>query len=209
MTISSHTRTVKGTGTFAAVGGNAINVTQTADNPMTSAMVMKDQVVNGTRRRVTVSTAISGVNDVRTALGSGSLAYNAPAQDIVGPMITDSVNGTANTSLKLTGSDVGQNRKIVKPIGNQFGAKVTTAFAQNAWTPLGIADQRTNWSPAAASVSAGGVLSTLSGTSHQSTTADAAAVDYAVGDIAVPGKLAYMDGSPNPTSDTYPVFTGP
>lgn len=210
MTIpSTYQRTVKGSG-GTVVGGAAIGITQTANNPMTATMAIKDRVVSGTRRMVSVKASTGGAYEARSALSGGSIGYNPTSSQWIASLITSHVNGTANSTLKLTASDLGQNRKIVKPIGNQFGAKVNTAWRQNAWVTVGIADQRPNWSSSAASVSSGGILSTLSGTTMKSTTsAVTAANDKAVGDITVPGRLSYMDGSPNPTADAYPVFTGP
>lgn len=210
MTIPTTYQTTATAGGPTRIGGNAINCTQTADNALTVAMVLKDQVTSGTRRRVEVKASTGGAYEVGTALTAGTLGYDAPATEVIATYLTSSVNGTTDNSLKLTDSDNGQDRKIVKEVGGQKGAQTMTAWRERAWLPLGIASQRSNWSASAASVSAGGILGTLTssnivGTTHVSNDS----VDRARGDIAVPGRLVYRDGSKDPVVDTYIVFTGP
>ena len=191
------------------IGGNAINCTQTADNPLTVAMILKDRVPNGIRRRVVVVASTGGAYEVGTALTAGTLGYDAPANEWISPFTTDSVNGTADTSLLNTGSDNGQDRKHVKEVGSQKGAQTMTAWREAAWQPIGITAQRSNWDSAAASVTSGR-LSTLTGENIVGTThASNDSVDRARGDITVPGRLIYRDGSPDVVVATYPVFTGP
>jgi len=207
MTIpSAYQRTVTGSG-GTRVGGNAIGVT-TATSIITDAMPLKDSVVNGSKRIMEAKVSTGGAYEARTAK-SGKFAYNATATQVIGPLMTSALNGTTNTSLKFTSSSNGQNRKIVKPVGKQFGAKILTAWSEYAWTPLGIANQRSNWNSAAASVTSG-ILSTLTGTSFLSTTNNGnPAADNAAGGPHVPGKLSYLTGAKNPVSDEYPEFTGP
>jgi len=209
MTIPTTYQTTATSGGPTRIGGNAIGVTQVSDNPLTVAMSVKDLVVEGTRRRVKVQASTGGAYEVGTALTAGTLGYDAPATEWISPFTTDSVNGTADTSLLNTGSDNGQDRKIVKEVGSQKGAQTMTAWREFSFTPIGVTAQRSNWESTAASVTSGR-LSTLTGTNIVGPThATNDAVDHARGDITVPGELTYRDGSPDPVSDTYIVFTGP
>jgi len=209
MTIPTTYQTTATAGGPTRIGGNAQGITQVANNPMTVAMVIKDQTVAGSRRRVEVVASTGGAYEVGTALAGGALGYISPATEWIAPYLTSSVNGTVNNDLKLTASDLGQDRKIVKEVGNQFGAQVMTAWREAAWQPIGITVQRSNWDSAAASVTSGR-LSTLTGSNIVGTThASNDSVDRARGDITVPGRLIYRDGSPDPVVDTYIVFTGP
>ena len=78
---------------------------------------------------------------------------------------------------------------------SQKGAKTSTAHRAGYWRAVGIAGQRTNWSTAPAT----------NNVTYQTPTGGVLADDNAqfLTYKAIPGELAYMDGSPNPIQDEY------
>lgn len=199
MTIpSAYQRTTTGSG-GTTVSSVAIGVTATTDL-FGYAMPIKNQTVSGVRRIMEAKANTAGAYEARVAKSGAVFGYNLAASEVLSPLLGGNINGQTNL-LKFTSADVGQNRKIVKPAGTQFGVKLVTAWAARTWNPMGISGQRVNWSS---------TPGTLTGTNYRLTThASNAANDNAVGDITVTPKLTYMSGSTTPTNDTYPAFTGP
>ena len=139
------------------------------------------------------SASVHSASNQTGVLSGGTFAYNQ-SQFMVRTSATN-INNSSSTALLIPGygSMAPPHRSVTN---SSKGAKTSTAWRARYFNWLGIAGQRTNWSTAPATNNVSYVLTT----DNSSNASDQAIfVTYK----AIPGELAYMDGSPDPIQDEY------
>ena len=185
------------------IGGVVIGVTSattvTAGEPITKVFDLKTQGTDGAvgGRRTSPKDTASTVEAKGASIGT--FAYDQVAFMLRGNQASNKINNSASTELKINGNgdDRDNERSSVKPIGG----KTLTAFAARYWQPLGITDQRTNWSTAPTAMNVANFLDPATGSAT-------AVPDGAIGTEAIPGELAYMHGAKDAKQDDYKARTG-
>lgn len=185
------------------IGGVVIGVTSattvTAGEPITKVFDLKTQGTDGAvgGRRTSPKDTASTVEAKGASIGT--FAYDQVAWILRGNQASNKINNSTSTELTINGNgdDRDNERSSVKPVGG----KTLTAFAARYWQPLGITDQRTNWSTAPTAMNVANFLDPATGSAT-------AVPDGAVGTEAVPGELAYLYGALDPKQDDYKARTG-
>jgi hypothetical protein len=184
------------------IGGVVIGVSSATDtsagSPITETFLFKKNGIKPVYSAPIESTDAGSAYNATTALSStGTFAYNQDQFMIKG--VATNINNTASTALAIGG--MSDNRPHKNDSNKSKGAKTSTAYRTGYWRALGISGQRTNWSVSPTTNNVDYVLPTDNTT---------AAVDQAIYVTykAVPGELAYMDGSPNPIQDEYKPRSG-
>ena len=185
------------------IGGVVIGVTSattvTAGEPVTKVVDLKTQGTDGAvgGRRTSPKDTASTVEAKGASIGT--FAYDQVAFMLRGYQASNKINNSTSTELTINGNgdDRDNERSSVKPVGG----KTLTAFAARYWQPLGITDQRTNWSTAPTAMNVANFLDPATGSAT-------AVPDGAVGTEAVPGELAYLYGALDPKQDDYKARTG-
>ena len=185
------------------IGGVVIGVTSattvTAGEPITKVFDLKTQGTDGAvgGRRTSPKDTASTVEAKGASIGT--FAYDQVAFMLRGNQASNKINNSTSTELTINGNgdDRDNERSSVKPVGG----KTLTAFAARYWQPLGITDQRTNWSTAPTAMNVANFLDPATGSAT-------AVPDGAVGTEAVPGELAYLYGALDPKQDDYKARTG-
>ena len=184
------------------IGGVVIGVTSattvTAGEPVTKVFDLKTQGTDGAvgGRRTSPKDTASTVEAKGASIGT--FAYDQVAFMLRGNQASNKINNSTSTELTINGNgdDRDNERSSVKPVGG----KTLTAFAARYWQPLGITDQRTNWSTAPTAMNVANFLDPATGSAT-------AVPDGAVGTEAVPGELAYLYGALDPKQDDYKART--
>ncbi len=186
-------------GAVQNAGGVVLGVSTVAGSAITSSLGIRSVNPAGEQKGNRVRVATTGSQNIATATSGGRLSYD-PVREFLFNGYSTKINGSTSTVLATAGTLSGTSRKIVQSSVHMLGAAYSTAILAGFWRPLGIANQRTNWSTAPTS---------MVGTNYKSTTnAATTAVDKAVPSLTVPGNLLYRTGSPNVTVKTYPPFFG-
>ena len=178
-------------------GGVVVGITSatdvTAGNPVTevfqfSALAIGELDVLTTPKE---SASVNSTSNQTGVLDGGTFAYNQ-SQFMMLTSATK-INNSAATALLIGGQTTPAPHRSIT--NKSKGAKTSTAWRAGYWEALGIAGQRTNWSTAPSTNNVAYQETTGTGNSDD----EAIFVTYK----AVPGELAYMDGSPNPIQDEY------
>jgi hypothetical protein len=190
------------------IGGVAAGVTSattvTAGQPLTSVMplssILPTSIVSTRRSRVIAASGTAHAYSAAkaTTISSGTFAYDQDEFMIMG--VTDTINGLANTKIKMVGGDGFRQRRAIKL--KDRGAGHGTAFRAGYFNFTGVTAQRTNWSTAPSALT-----NTFKSTTSNSTDAD----DHAqyVTWRTEPGELTYMGASGVvPFTDNYKAKTG-
>ncbi len=182
-------------------GGVMIGTTDATDtaagNPITETFPFKDNGVVPGLSAPKESTSANSTSNAKKPFTSGTFAYNQ-VQFMIRNVATK-INNTASNALLIGGQS--ENLPHENTRNGQIGAKIGHAFRNGHWRPLGKTHSRKMFSTGPASASAAYVLPTDNGSD---------AVDHAIFVTykAIPGELAYLDGSPNPIQDQYKAKTG-
>jgi len=188
--------------TEKANGGTLLGVTSTTDTtngPITRTFVVRDNAMGDVVRRSVPLERASGTGhtfNTKKAYTSGTFAYEQ-VDWIVRQMAT-TINGVANTAIRLTGNESNRVHRLVSNKGK--GAKTATAYRAGYWRPTGIVNKRINWSTAPSTANVSYVLPT-----NNSSAADDQAIYVTY--RSVPGELVYMQGSTTPKQDDYKAIT--
>ena len=178
-------------------GGVIVGITSATDvevgNPVTevfqfSANAIGERDVDTTPKE---SASVLSTSNQTGVLTGGTFAYNQV--EFMMMMSADTINNSAATALLIGGQTTPPPHRSIS--NKSKGAKTSTAYRAGYWRALGIAGQRTNWSTAPST----------NNVAYQETTGTGNADDEAIFVTykAIPGELAYMDGSPNPIQDEY------
>ena len=133
-------------------GGVALGVTTTSGSAITSSLALRSINPAGEQKGNRVRSASSGSQNIAAATSGGRLSYD-PVREFIINGFSTKINGSASTVLALAGSTTsGMNRKAIQPSIHLTGVNYRTAILAGYWRPLGIANQRSNWSSAPASV---------------------------------------------------------
>lgn len=185
-----------------SIGGVVIGVSSATDtsagNPITEQFLFKRNGIKAVASAPIESTSANSAYNATTAISStGTFAYDQSQFMIKG--VATNINNTASVALAIGG--MSDNRPHKNDSNKAKGAKTSTAYRTGYWRALGISGQRTNWSTAPTTNNVSYVLPTNNGSD---------AVDQAmyVTYKAVPGELAYRDGSANPIQDEYKAKSG-
>jgi hypothetical protein len=188
------------------IGGVAAKITSattvTAGQPLTSVLplssILPTSIMSTRRNRVIQATGVSSSYNATTALAAtGTFAYDQDAFLIMG--YSGTINGSANTSIKMTGGDGHRLRRSLRL--NDMGYGFGTAFRAGYFSFTGVANQRTNWSTNPSALS-----NTFKSTTNNAVNADDQA-QYVTW-RSIPGELTYMQGSVTPKQDDYKAVTG-
>jgi hypothetical protein len=178
-------------------GGVIVGITSATDvevgNPVTevfqfSANAIGERDVDTTPKE---SASVLSTSNQTGVLSGGTFAYNQV--EFMMMMSADTINNSSATALLIGGQTTPPPHRSIS--NKSKGAKTSTAYRAGYWRALGIAGQRTNWSTAPST----------NNVAYQETTGTGNADDEAIFVTykAIPGELAYMDGSPNPIQDEY------
>lgn len=178
-------------------GGVIVGITSATDvevgNPVTevfqfSANAIGERDVDTTPKE---SASVLSTSNQTGVLTGGTFAYNQV--EFMMMMSADTINNSSATALLIGGQTTPPPHRSIS--NKSKGAKTSTAYRAGYWRALGIAGQRTNWSTAPST----------NNVAYQETTGTGNADDEAIFVTykAIPGELAYMDGSPNPIQDEY------
>lgn len=206
MTIpSTYKTTAQGSGSYVNDGGVVLGVGDVSTSRLTGSLSLDSALPAGNAvRRVVAEVSTDGSYEAAKANSSGAFGYEQAASELIMIGNDVTIGGSSSTVLKMSRSYT--SRKKVQPKLAMYGAKTLTAWSEGAWNPLGISTQRTNWDAAAASVSAGGILTTLNSNYVLPSDGSTAATDNTIS-LTVPGNLVLTDGSLTPTVHTYTGYT--
>jgi hypothetical protein len=142
-----------------------------------------------------VTTIVSGVEGITGVLGQGT--FNGGTQVI--RKVTTALAGVANTTLQTGGSDSANRDSSINKMTAISSNQYKTAVRTGGWNEFsGV------FSPAISTTGLGG-WDIQAGADDS---ADLSATDHAANPSpAVPGQLAYRDGSPLPTTGNYEAQT--
>ena len=138
---------------------------------------------------------VSGAGTITYASATGTIALAIAGRYVI-PFVTTDINGTASTVMKSPGSDYGNHRSIKKFMTAGRNPQIVKAIQANYWNAF-----TATWStaPTASNDSIGNVAG--------STVTDGTADNAASVSRLVAAELVYKTGSPNPTTDEYPLPT--
>jgi len=184
------------------IGGVVIGVSSATDtsagSPITEQFLFKKNGIKAVYSAPIEATGVGSSYNATTAISStGTFAYDQSQFMIKG--VATKINNTASVALAIGG--MSDNRPHKNDSNKSKGAKTSTAHRAGYWRSLGVANQRTNWSTDPSTNNVNYVLTTNNGSN---------AVDQAIFVTykAIPGELAYLDGSANPIQDEYKPRSG-
>lgn len=204
--------TTGGAFTAAKVGGVVIGVTDgtsvVAGQPVTVTTPLTDNAISGKVRRNVVVEA-TGANlhayNATKVLSGGTFAYtqNNPTHFMIRTNATQ-INGSASTNMLFAASAMRRDANKIR--NDAIGAKSLTAWRNRGWLPLGVANQRSNWSASATGVNANGIVDALNQSYVQPADGSTTASDEAQLTGATPAELTIHEGLlTNPTDKSYAV----
>ena len=178
-------------------GGVIVGITSATDTavgqPVTEVFQFSTQAIGEKDVYTTPkeSASVNSTSNQTGVLSGGTFAYDQV--QFMLRMSATKINNSDATALLINGQTTPPPHRAIT--NKSKGAKTSTAWRAGYWEALGIAGQRTNWSTAPSTNNA----------AYQETTGTGNADDEAIFVTykAVPGELAYIDGSPNPIQDEY------
>jgi hypothetical protein len=184
-------------------GGVAVGITAatsvSAGQPLTQTRPFSKlgtESLAYTRRSEPVAIS-GGAMDVQKAYAAGTFAYDQVA--FLMRTYSSTVNGVANTTLLYNGNEQHRQRRYLKQ--KDMGASLLAAHRAGYWQPLGIANQRSNWSTSPTALS-----NTFTSTTNNAVDSDDQGIYVTF--RSIPGELVYMEGSLTPKQDDYKAITG-
>lgn len=180
-------------------GGTAVGITSgsdTTNGPITQTFPLTSNAITLADRRTLVK-ELSGsghASNAKKADTGGTFAYDQ-VQFMIRTVATK-INNQSNTALSINGEI--DNRPHTLISNKSKGAKTSTAHRSGYWRPMGIANQRTNWSTAPSTNNVSFVLPT-------NNSSDAADQGQFVTYRSVPGELAFMYGAIDANQVDYPA----
>jgi len=178
-------------------GGVIVGITSATDvtkgNPVTEVFQFSAQAIGEKDVYTTPkeSASVDSTSNQTGVLSGGTFAYDQV--QFMLRMSATKINNSDATALLINGQTTPPPHRAIT--NKSKGAKTSTAWRAGYWEALGIAGQRTNWSTAPSTNNVAYQETTGTGNSDD----EAIFVTYK----AVPGELAYIDGSPNPIQDEY------